>query len=65
MAAPEAPVCYAGVQRESAAFRLMKQMVISSSLYFFSSDHVAFFASSAEIDIVVAVKWLDLGFDVN
>lgn len=26
MAAPEAPVCYAGVQRESAAFRLMKQM---------------------------------------
>ncbi|XP_078438268.1 D111/G-patch domain-containing protein [Wolffia australiana] len=26
MAAAEAPVCYAGVQRESAAFRLMKQM---------------------------------------
>ncbi|MQL74639.1 hypothetical protein Taro_007019 [Colocasia esculenta] len=26
MAAPEAPVCYAGIQRESAAFRLMKQM---------------------------------------
>lgn len=26
MAAPEAPVCYSGIQRESAAFRLMKQM---------------------------------------
>ncbi|KAF3448619.1 hypothetical protein FNV43_RR09332 [Rhamnella rubrinervis] len=26
MAAPEAPVCYVGVSRQSAAFRLMKQM---------------------------------------
>lgn len=26
MASPEAPVCYAGVARQSAAFRLMKQM---------------------------------------
>ncbi|XAR70251.1 hypothetical protein NMG60_11027040 [Bertholletia excelsa] len=26
MAAPEAPVCYVGIERKSAAFRLMKQM---------------------------------------
>ncbi|KAF5802728.1 putative G-patch domain-containing protein [Helianthus annuus] len=26
MAAPEAPLCYVGVARKSAAFRLMKQM---------------------------------------
>lgn len=26
MAAPESPVCYVGVARQSAAFRLMKQM---------------------------------------
>lgn len=29
MAAPEVPLCYVGVARESAAFRLMKQMVLS------------------------------------
>ncbi|WOL04050.1 hypothetical protein Cni_G12771 [Canna indica] len=28
MATPEAPTCYAGVARQSAAFRLMKQMVL-------------------------------------
>lgn len=27
MAAPEAPACYVGIARQSAAFRLMKQMV--------------------------------------
>lgn len=27
MAAPESPLCYVGVARQSAAFRLMKQMV--------------------------------------
>jgi hypothetical protein len=27
MAAPEAPLCYVGVAKKSAAFRLMKQMV--------------------------------------
>lgn len=27
MAAPETPLCYVGVARQSAAFRLMKQMV--------------------------------------
>lgn len=29
MAAPEAPLRYVGVPRESAAFRLMKQMVLT------------------------------------
>jgi len=28
MASPEAPLCYVGVSRKSAAFRLMKQMVL-------------------------------------
>lgn len=27
MAAPESPLCYVGIARQSAAFRLMKQMV--------------------------------------
>lgn len=32
MAVPEASPCYVGVARKSAAFRLMKQMVVSLSL---------------------------------
>ena len=32
MAAPEAPLCYVGVAKQSAAFRLMKQMVLPLSL---------------------------------
>jgi len=32
MAAPESPLCYVGVARQSAAFRLMKQMVNAPSL---------------------------------
>jgi len=32
MAAPESPLCYVGVARQSAAFRLMKQMVNPPSL---------------------------------
>ncbi|THG10978.1 hypothetical protein TEA_024341 [Camellia sinensis var. sinensis] len=36
MAAPEAPLCYVGVARKSAAFRLMKQMVsIKDSIFSF------------------------------
>lgn len=38
MAAPEAPLCYVGVAKQSAAFRLMKQMVhpfLSPSDYFY------------------------------
>lgn len=37
MAAPEAPLCYVGIARQSSAFRLMKQMVLSFSKYVYSS----------------------------
>lgn len=41
MAAPEAPLCYVGVARDSAAFRLMKQMVVFSSLFLILSNFKA------------------------
>ena len=39
MAAPEAPVCYVGVSRRSAAFRLMKQMVLPRLLLLFRTSN--------------------------
>lgn len=55
MATPETPACYSGVTRQSAAFRLMKQMVLH--LYPLSSSGC--FLSSVMIS-VMSISTLDL-----
>lgn len=61
MAAPEAPLCYVGVAKQSAAFRLMKQMVLLPIL----SDFCFFFFQRLDwivwIEIFVYVKGWEEG----
>ena len=63
MAAPEAPLCYVGIARQSAAFRLMKQMVLSLSLslYIYMDPSCEFFGDffSLEKFFVIQFRFID------